>query len=229
MTCISGKDQASEQFQKLIRTLAELNLETEVRAGDDTSIFVFVKAGNDQRFSDLVYRARIRDWLHGVRQIQPVKETVHTLTETPLSQAERLRIIHALITAQQIDGGANITPKHGEWKNVDAIFPLHDHERNKRWLAEFAKKTFLTPEDLDHVRDAVGEKVRFTFLDSDHQLICLDRVLLCLPTVLLPVLDLSCGLWRFGMALARKLLTCLHDRHQSVVSRFYRILETTRA
>lgn len=130
-----------------------------MRAGDDTSIFVFVKAKNDQTFTDLVYRSRIRDWLHGVRQIQPVKETVDTLAEAPLSQAERLRMIYSMITAQNVDGGANITPQHGEWENVDAIFPLHDHETNKRWLSEFAKKTFLTPDDLDEVRDVQGEKV----------------------------------------------------------------------
>lgn len=68
-------------------------------------------------------------------------------------------MIHSLITCQSIDGGAGITPKHGEWKNVEALFPLHDHARNKTWLAEFAKKTFLTPDDLDHIRDCVGEKV----------------------------------------------------------------------
>lgn len=139
--------------------MAEINLDTEVRAGDDTSVFVFVRAKDDQSFADVVYRSRIRDWLHGVLQIQPTKETVQTLMDTPLTPAERLRMIYSMITAQQIDGGANITPKHGEWKYVDAIFPLHDHEKNKKWLADFAKKTFLTPDDLDQIRDAVGEKV----------------------------------------------------------------------
>lgn len=73
-------------------------------------------------------------------------------------------MIYALITSQRLDGGAGITPKHGEWKNVEALFPLHDHVRNKKWLAEFSKKTFLTPDDLDQIRDAVGEKVRFIAL-----------------------------------------------------------------
>lgn len=147
------------QFQILIRTLAAIHLETEVRAADDSSLFVFVKAKDDQTFADVVYRSRIRDWLHGVCQIQPVRETVDALTQTPLTEAERLRIIYDLITCQELDGGANITPRHGDWKNVDAILPLHNHTRNKHWLSEFSKKTFLTPEDLDHIRDAVGEKV----------------------------------------------------------------------
>jgi len=140
--------------------LAQLNLETEVRAGDDTSLFIFLKAKNDEAFADVIYRSRIRDWLHGVRQIQPIKEAVGTLTEAPLSEAERLRIIYEMITAQHMDGGASITPKYGEWENVEAIFPLHNHERNKKWLAEWSKKSFLTPDDLDELRNAVGEKVR---------------------------------------------------------------------
>ena len=158
LTCVE-KDAATQQFRKLIRSLAEIHLDAEVRANDDDSIFVFVRAKTDQTFADVVYRSRIRDWLHGVRQIQPVRETVDTLTGGPLSEAERLRVIHDLITAQRADGGAGITPKHGEWKFVEAIFPLHDHERNKKWLSQWAKKTFLTPQDLDDVRDAVGEKV----------------------------------------------------------------------
>lgn len=122
-------------------------------------MFVFVKAKNDQYFADVVYRSRIRDWLHGVRQIQPVKETVETLTEGPLTEAERLRIIHEMITLQNIDGGAGITPKYGDWEYVEVLFPLHDHERNKKWLSDWAKKTFLHPDDLDELRNCVGEKV----------------------------------------------------------------------
>jgi hypothetical protein len=66
-----------------------------------------------------------------------------------------------MIIATREEGGASITPKLGEWKNVDAMFPLHDHERNRQWLNSFSSKTFLTPEDLDQIRDIVGEKVQF--------------------------------------------------------------------
>lgn len=71
-----------------------------------------------------------------------------------------------MITATREEGGASITPKLGEWKNVDAIFPLHDHERNRKWLNSFSSKTFLTPEDLDQIRDIVGEKVQLFDLVS---------------------------------------------------------------
>ena len=64
-----------------------------------------------------------------------------------------------MISCPKEEGGAAITPKHGEWKNVEAVFPLHEHEKNKRWLTDFSTKTFLTPEDLDFVRNTVGEAV----------------------------------------------------------------------
>ena len=65
-----------------------------------------------------------------------------------------------MITSPEEDGGAGITPKRGEWENVEAVFPLQNHAKNKQWLNEWSRKTFLTAEDFDHIRDAVGEKVR---------------------------------------------------------------------
>lgn len=197
----SEKDAATQQFRQLIRALTEIHLETEVRANDESSLFVFVKAKDDQTFADVVYRSRIRDWLHGVRQIQPVKETVDTLTASPLTEAERLRTIHDLITFQQADGGAGITPNHGEWKYVEAIFPLHDHERNKKWLTDWAKKTFLTPSDLDELRDAVGEKIAYyyAFLQSYFQFLIFPAAFGASVWLLLgnfsPVYMIGIGMW----------------------------------
>jgi anoctamin-10 len=110
----------------------------------------------------------MKDWLHGIRQIQPVKDAAEALTSEPLTNAERLRQVHHMINAPKSEGGAGITPDHGDWKNVDAIFPLHDHAMNKKWLSDFSRKTFLTPEDLDMIKDNVGEKIGFyyAFLQS---------------------------------------------------------------
>jgi anoctamin-10 len=151
----------------LIRALAEVGLTTEVRNGDGTSLLVFIKAADENILADVVHRSRLRDWLHGVRQIQPVKDAATTLTKEPLTDAERHRQIHHMITGLREDGGAAICPKSGDWKNVDAIFPLHDHVKNKKWLTEFSRKTFLTPEDLDDVKDTVGEKVSYTQIPEE--------------------------------------------------------------
>ena len=67
-----------------------------------------------------------------------------------------------MITVPKEAGGAGITPKHGEWKCVDAIFPLHDEDMNKQCMRDWSRKTFLSPEDLDQIRNTFGESVRMT-------------------------------------------------------------------
>ena len=41
-----------------MQVLARLGLFIEVRNGDNCSVLVLVKAGNDKRFNDIVYRSR---------------------------------------------------------------------------------------------------------------------------------------------------------------------------
>lgn len=70
-------------------------------------------------------------------------------------------------------GGAGITPRHGHWKNVLALFPLHDEEKNKEYLTDWSQKTFLSEGDLDHVRDKFGESVRIFSRFSFRELLTL--------------------------------------------------------
>ena len=98
---------------------------------------------------------RIRDWLHGVRNSEPEPEE----SAEPQTEGERLRVIYHMITVPKDAGGAGITMKHGEWKNVTAIFPLHDEEANKQCMRAFNSKSFLSSEDIDYIRDAFGESV----------------------------------------------------------------------
>ncbi|KAG8529981.1 uncharacterized protein KY384_005463 [Bacidia gigantensis] len=91
------------------------------------------------------------------------RETQATLTSQSMTDAERLRIVYHMITNSREEGGAGITPKHGEWKNVESIFPLHDHAYNKEWIKKWSKSWLLNVEDLDEIRDRLGEKVAFYF------------------------------------------------------------------
>jgi anoctamin-10 len=109
---------------------------------------------------------RVHDWLHGVRAAAPPKETRDALDAEPLYEAERLRIIYQLITNPVQEGGAGITPKEGEWKGVESIFALHDHAYNKDWIKKWTSSYFLTTEDLDDIRNRLGEKVRATAFSS---------------------------------------------------------------
>lgn len=68
-------------------------------------------------------------------------------------------MINQMITLPKEEGGAAITPNHGEWKNVTAVFPLHDVETNKKWIRDWSSKTFLSDDDLDQIRNKFGESV----------------------------------------------------------------------
>lgn len=81
---------------------------------------------------------RVADWLYGVRLAAPDEETKAALGEEPLTDAERLRVVHLLITSPERDGGAGITPGLDGWSYVESIFPLHDAKFNRvtnLWLS----------------------------------------------------------------------------------------------
>lgn len=124
---------------------------------------VFCKVASEQHFFGEIYRSRVQDWIHGVRSAAPAKETRQSLEAEPLSQAERLRILYQLITNPVKDGGAGITPKKEEWENVESVFALHDHNYNKAWIKKWSSQYLLKPEDLDEIRDRLGEKIAFYF------------------------------------------------------------------
>ena len=77
--------------------------------------------------------------------------------------AERLRILYQLIVNPINDGGAGITPKQGEWESVESIFALHDHAANRAWISKWGSTPILKPEDIDDIRNRLGEKVSHMF------------------------------------------------------------------
>lgn len=104
--------------------------------------------------------SRANDWIHGIRSAEPEKDTKRSLAAEPLLEGERLRIIHRLITNDQSEGGAGITPKEGDWENVESIFALHDYQYNKEWIKRWSTKWLLDAQDLDEIRNRLGESVR---------------------------------------------------------------------
>ncbi len=179
-TTLTAKEEASRRFQDLMQALAKVGLAIEVRNGENCSLLVFVKVASDERLNNAVYRSRcalnfqlsytvfdkscrVKDWLYGIRPAQPDRETQNSIVHQPLTEAERYRIVHHLITGAKEEGNAGVSPTHGQWKNVESIFPLHDHAFNKEWIKKWATLTFLKVEDLDEIRNRFGEKVAYYF------------------------------------------------------------------
>lgn len=160
---MTGKPKAEAQFIKLIEALNNVGLATEVRNGDNCSVLIFVKIASDRHLRAEVYRARVQDWLYGVRSAAPEKEMQTNISEEPITEAERLRLVYLLITKPQTEGGAGISPKDGEWDGVESIFALHDRAFNKVWMKDLASKYFLTSQDLVAIKDRFGEKIAFYF------------------------------------------------------------------
>lgn len=163
---------------------------------------------------------RVRDWLYGVRNTEPEPaDAVEAQTES-----ERLRVINHMIIVPQEEGGAGITPKHGEWKNVLAIFPLHDVEGNRRRMNEWNKKTFLSSEDLEHIRSNFGESVCHSlvwWIVTDG----LGWVLLRFPSRIFSVPCHSLRVWVLVLVAARVVFDYLYGLHRSLERGFYRVLE----
>ncbi|KAF2473063.1 DUF590-domain-containing protein [Lindgomyces ingoldianus] len=157
------KSVAISKFEELVQALASVGFNTEVRNGDLQSVLLFVRVASDEHLFGEVYRSRVRDWIHGVRAAAPPKETREALEAEPLYEAERLRIIYQLITNPVDEGGAGITPGEGEWENVESIFALHDLAYNKDWIKKWTTSYFLKTEDLDDIRNRLGEKIAFYF------------------------------------------------------------------
>ena len=177
---LTAKADASRSLEDLVQALARVGFAIEVRNGENCSLLVFVKVASDERLNNAVYRSRcaprfvtskdstngscrVKDWLYGIRPAQPDRETHNSITYQPLTEAERYRIVHQLITGPKAEGNAGITPTHGQWKNVESIFPLHDHTFNKEWIKKWATMTFLKVEDLDEIRNRFGERVAYYF------------------------------------------------------------------
>ena len=134
-----------------------------MRKGDDDSLLIFLRVSSKDHLHAQLYRSRIRDWMHGVRAETPATDIERSLADYPMTEAERLRIIHHLITHSPDEGGAGITPGRGEWTSIEAVFPLQDHAYNKAWIKKWSTQSFLTSDDLDEMRNRFGEKVAFYF------------------------------------------------------------------
>ncbi|UPL03994.1 hypothetical protein LCI18_014928 [Fusarium solani-melongenae] len=154
------RDTAVEEFKTLLVDLEEAGLDVEVRAGYEQTLLIFVKAPREL-LGNTVYKSRVKDWLYGITPNHPGGDK-NTVVDGAYEAEDILSLYH-LINWPKTLGGAGITPGLGKWENVKAIFPLHNPRVNQALLRHLSKRIFLTPEDIDSIRDILGSKVAFYF------------------------------------------------------------------
>ncbi|KAK4152505.1 Anoctamin-10 [Chaetomidium leptoderma] len=163
--------EAEASFTQLITALSAAGFATEVRPGrTPSSLLVFLKLASTSLLHSQIYRARVQDWLYGVRPAAPAASPENPADmdryfadDEPVTEAERLRLAYMLITRPRNEGGAGVTPKTGHWRFVQSVFPLHDRAFNREWLSEWSKKYYLDEADIGKIRDRMGERVAFYF------------------------------------------------------------------
>ncbi|KAM4065502.1 calcium-activated chloride channel domain-containing protein [Hirsutella rhossiliensis] len=153
-------DSAAQGLATLLSHLEAVGLHTEVRAGHDQSLLVFVKAPREI-LGNAVYKSRVRDWLYGVVAEHPGGGG-QTIVDAKY-EAEDLLSMHHLLSWPKEMGGAGITPGYGQFKNVQSMFPLHNPRTSQALLRYLGKKLILRDNDFDQIRDLLGAKAAFYF------------------------------------------------------------------
>ncbi|KAF5620134.1 IST2 [Fusarium sp. NRRL 52700] len=152
-------DTAVKEFKTLVADLEEAGLDVEVRAGYEQSLLVFAKAPLGQDFIDS--DSRVKDWLYGITPNHPGGDK-NTVVDGDYEAEDILSVYHIVHWSKDL-GGAGITPGTGKWKNVKAIFPIHNSKVNQSLLKYLSRRFFLSNEDIDQIRSLHGSKVAFYF------------------------------------------------------------------
>ncbi|CAG8597734.1 22952_t:CDS:2 [Cetraspora pellucida] len=143
--------------RKLLTRLSRVGLKYEVRRGSEDLIFVFILCPLD-RLKQECERSRIHDWLVGAR-IRDIDENI----DGPLSDAERLRLVHDIITNPLSEGGANINPGLSDFELIEGFLPLQDRSYNEDWMIAWSTKWMIDKDDLLRLRNHFGEKIAYYF------------------------------------------------------------------
>ncbi|KND04057.1 uncharacterized protein SPPG_01501 [Spizellomyces punctatus DAOM BR117] len=170
-----AKADVRKAWADVVSRLLAVGLKFRVQKWDEIRLAIFVYCP-EKVLAREVYRSRVVDWLNdsGISELEPPalpnaeSAEVSTPATTP---AERLRLVHELLTAPTYEGGAGLTSDADVVGNTDAvggkyieaIYAPHDREFADKWVKSWAKRWLLSQQDIDAIRDYAGEKVAYYF------------------------------------------------------------------
>jgi len=108
----------------------------------------------------LAERERHSDFINGLPTANPTATL--DLDATPLSPADRLRMVHSYVTSTLSDGGLGIAPGSSGWDRVESIMMLHDYEFNDEWIRSWTRRE-LGFVKFDKIRYQFGEAIALYF------------------------------------------------------------------
>ncbi|KAI0076569.1 DUF590-domain-containing protein [Panus rudis PR-1116 ss-1] len=157
--------QAEQQYTRLLDTLKKGGLRAVGKRGEREGQLLVLVSCPEPVLNRLARRERYTDFLSGLPTNNPVGG--EDLDSTPLSPADRLRLIHSYITSTVEDGGLGVAPQSDEWNRVESIMALHDHLFNDTWIRSWTTHQ-LGFVKYDKIKEQFGESIAlyFSFLST---------------------------------------------------------------
>ncbi|KLO19131.1 DUF590-domain-containing protein [Schizopora paradoxa] len=163
---------AQAEYERLLSKLQGAGLHATGRRGQKTGQLLVLIWAPSSKVARIVQRERHSDFLRGLPSSSMTTMTTEALSEPEsLAPADRVRLIHDYITSTTLDGGLGIIPGSKDWKRVESIMALHDHDFNDMWLRSWTRRQIgfgIGIIELDKIKDEFGEAVAlyFSFLSS---------------------------------------------------------------
>ena len=131
------------------------------------------------------YDIRHTDFVHGLSAAS-LPSLARDFTSSPLSAADRLRLVHTFVTSSTHDGGLGIEPQTKEWTRVQSVMAIHDKDFNDLWITSWTRSQLgfgVDDSELDKLKDQVS------YISTRNLIIVVD--FLCSLANLSPFISLS--------------------------------------
>ncbi|KIY72484.1 DUF590-domain-containing protein [Cylindrobasidium torrendii FP15055 ss-10] len=153
---------AEEQYTRLMSALSDGGLRAVSRRGDSSGhLLIFVHCPKDL-LKMLDRRERHSDFLNGLPRVPTVTAESSAHETTSLPPSDRIRLVHAYISALPSNDGLGILPGSPNWDLVESIMALHDKEFNCQWMEAWTYTKLVSVSETE-VRDEFGESVALYF------------------------------------------------------------------
>ena len=148
---------AVEEYTRLINTLTSAGLKATGRRGSGQGQLMIIIWTPPRKLAQLFEKQRHADFLLGLPSSLPGHS--RDFTVSPLSHADRLRLVHDYVTSLKADGGLAIIPGVSQWPRVESILALHDPDFNHSWINAWTRQRIgfnVGFTELNKIRDEVS-------------------------------------------------------------------------